>query len=70
MRKCVILKQAERRYNYLVSQFCHFQFYTVKTGVLLSAGTCAAESVFCCDMAGQPPFGKIVPKWMAKDNLN
>ena len=27
-------------------QFCHAQFYTVKTGVLLPAGTCAAGSVF------------------------
>lgn len=37
---------AVRCYNYIAPQFCHAQFYTVKTGVLLPAGTCAAGSVF------------------------
>ena len=39
-------KQAERCYNYVAPQFCYAQFYTVKTGVLLPAETCAAGSAF------------------------
>ncbi len=46
MITCAILKQAERCYNYIAPQFCHAQFHTVKIGVLLPAGTCAAGSAF------------------------
>lgn len=46
MITCAIRKQAERCYNYIAPQFCHAQFHTVKTGVLLPAETCAAGSAF------------------------
>ena len=39
-------KQAERCYNYVAPQFCHAQFYTVKSGVLLPAEICVAGSAF------------------------
>ena len=41
-------KQAERYYNYVAPQFRHAQFYTVKTGALMPAETCAARSAFFC----------------------
>ena len=41
-----ILKQARRYYDYVVPQFCHAQFYTVKSGALMPAGNCAAGSAF------------------------
>ena len=34
MITCATLKQAERCYNYIASQLCHTQFYTVNSGAL------------------------------------
>ena len=41
-----ILKQARRYYDYVVPQFCHAQFYTVKNGALMPAGNCMVGSAF------------------------
>ncbi len=46
MITCAIRKQAERCYNYIASQLCHAQFYTVNSGVLMPVGNCVAESAF------------------------
>lgn len=41
-----IFKQAEWCYNYIAPQFCHVEFYTANSGVLMSAGNCVAGSAF------------------------
>ena len=46
MITCAILKQARGYYNYIVPKICHAQFYTVKSGALMSAGNCVAGSAF------------------------
>lgn len=43
---CAILKLARRYYDYVTPQFCHTQFYTVKSGALMPTGNCMAESDF------------------------
>ncbi len=61
MIPCEILKQAEWCYNYVASQFCHAQFYMVKTGVLLPAGICAAGNVFLDGSGPDPPHSFMWP---------
>ncbi len=46
MRSYAILKQTKQRYNYIVSEICYAQFYTVNSGVLMPAGNCVAGSAF------------------------
>ena len=55
MITCAVLKQAGRYYNYIVPKICHAQFYTVKSGALMSAGNCVAGSVFFVLKTGGVP---------------